>query len=519
MTFAAPWALFGLLLLPLLWWWARRRMQPLIVPLPSLMFLMEEDEGLHAPRKRVLDWETRVALVALGALIFAAAGPAFERGAPGRRVRIVRPGVPPGPIPAGHDLGQSRHAAALKAILAQLGEQDEYVVVDPTPEAWGRAEGPPASWDAIYATAREGEADVRIVLSDRVPNDPPEDLHFAGVGAPDARNLAWVAATLVQTSEGPLLHAVLRNQGTLATNAIVRWGATARRELTLAAGAHRTLRLPVDIVPGEPMVLSVSTPDTGADERRRDNRVELELRPVRLGYGEALPPAHRALVRDALIAALGPLGVAESVDGPYDFFVGTPTGPVPGARVRLLMEPLAAGAVGRTAPAASLLGPTDPRTTDLRRTGARFVYRAGAARPRDGERALLEVTDADRSWTVLAVGRDGVLRLAPDPLAGAPAPADTAFLPLLCSNLLAGVGAVGLQRSGLEHPDRSRIGAYDQPIDPGLLRGASRGRPADRLALRPPLILLATLLLLLLWWLPGRLEARDLAQAKPRISP
>ena len=46
MTLAAPWALFGLLLLPVLWWILRRARQPDVRELPTLMFLLEEELGL-----------------------------------------------------------------------------------------------------------------------------------------------------------------------------------------------------------------------------------------------------------------------------------------------------------------------------------------------------------------------------------------------------------------------------------------------------------------------------------------
>ena len=255
MTFAAPWALFGLLVLPLVWWWARRRMQPLIVPLPSLMFLVDEDERLHAPRKRELDWETRVALLALTALILAAAGPGCTSGAAGRRVRVLRASAPPGH--AFRDDGAARITAAIKAIQAQLAPEDELDVVDIPAEDWGRDEDAPPSWDAIYAHARDADADLRVVLVDTLPEGPPEDLAFVGVGTPGARNLAWVAASFVQTSEGPILHAVLRNQGQLSARATVRWGTEPAREVTLHAGAHQTLRLPARIVPGKARTLTV----------------------------------------------------------------------------------------------------------------------------------------------------------------------------------------------------------------------------------------------------------------------
>ena len=506
MTFAAPWALCALLLLPVIWWWARRRMQPLIVPLPSLMFLMDEDERLHAPRKRVLDWETRVALVALTALILAAAGPGWASEDAGRRVRVLR--ATTGPNQAARDGGARRVDAALAAIRAELAPEDELSVVDLPREEWGRPQDPPPAWDAIYASARRAEADLRVVLVDALPDDPPEDLTFVGVGSRAARNLAWVSAAYVPTNEGPVLHAVLRNQGAEPTRATVRWGDAAGREMTLPAGAHQALRLPARVVRGEARTLTVTASDERADERGRDNAVVLVLRPLRLGFAGGLPDEHKAAVRDCLIAALTPLGVVEPESGPFDFFVGVAAAPPAAGRVRLLLEPLPPGEVGRVAPPGLLAGPTDARTADLRRTGARFVFRAGANALRDGERALLEVGAGSARTPVLAVGRDGVLRLAADPLAGSPAPADTAFLPLLCGNLLGTVGAVGLERRGLEDPARSLIGPYDQPFDPARLRGARNGKAAEALGLRRPLIALAALLLLLLWWLPGRLEAR-----------
>ena len=220
------------------------------------------------------------------------------------------------------------------------------------------------------------------------------------------------------------------------------------------------------------------------------------------------PTTTRPPCGDCLIAALSPLGVTEPEAGPFDFVVGGADAPLAPGRVRLLLEPLPPGVVGLSAPPGLLVGETDARTVDLRRTGAQFVFRPGAAALRDGERALLAVSASGSRMVVLAVGRGGALRLAADPLAGSPAPSDTAFLPLLCSNLLGTVGTVGPERRGLEHPSRSLIGSYDQPLDPARLRGAERGKRAEMLALRPLLIALAACLLLLLWWLPGRLEAR-----------
>ena len=45
MTFAAPWALIGLLVLPLIWWLHKRLRRPPQVVLPSLMFLLDEAEA------------------------------------------------------------------------------------------------------------------------------------------------------------------------------------------------------------------------------------------------------------------------------------------------------------------------------------------------------------------------------------------------------------------------------------------------------------------------------------------
>jgi len=126
-SFEVPWALWGLLGLPLLWALALRRRRPQHLVWPSLLLWQDITEASEATRRR---WDRLLLLecLALVVLSIAAAGPVVRVGSTGRRVVVL---VDKGPwMDARRRDGETAESATrreVERIKAALGSQDEVV--------------------------------------------------------------------------------------------------------------------------------------------------------------------------------------------------------------------------------------------------------------------------------------------------------------------------------------------------------------------------------------------------------
>jgi len=136
-SFTAPWALFGLLLLPVLWWILRRARVPDVRVLPTLMFLTDEDERVHAARARQIDVDAILALFALGLLVLAASGPQWVWREAGHTVRVVVAGAPRAVRPATASVSKPRSPTCERRLGLRTGSSSS-----PSPSATCRPARP-----------------------------------------------------------------------------------------------------------------------------------------------------------------------------------------------------------------------------------------------------------------------------------------------------------------------------------------------------------------------------------------
>lgn len=507
MSLAAPWALLGLLALPAVWWLHRRLRRPPEVAMPSLMFLQDEDDARSLPRGRRLDAELLLALAAATLLALAAAGPGLRGVRPGRLVRVVVSGGSAARMRGYRD----RVQAALEGVRAALAPRDRMVVRWlPGPPEPGVDAPRPRDAD-LLAEAGAGPASLRVVVSDRAAPQDAGDVRWVAVGDPASANAGLVGVDLTPTDGGLEVCATLANHAPGAAHLVVRLDAPgghdpARTEtVAVPAGGHALACFP-RVVPGTPYVLACTS--DARDDLASDDRVRLDPAAPAVHVDASLPAAVGVRLRAALEALVGAQGfrLQHAREG-ADLSVVPASAPPPpaGGGWELAVEPVDVGAPAERAPPGDDQRGRGPVARDLDSAMADWVYAAGAATPRPGEEVLLARRAGTRTWPVLLrAGRR--VRLAPDPLRGKPAPADSPFWPLLVENLLreaggAGVGG-GYRARGLLDDDSSRPGRARQPFDPAAVASARPVGARPRRPLRPWLLGGALLCLALLWSAP-----------------
>lgn len=452
-TLLAPAALVGLLALPLVVWLHRRLTRATPVVVASLQFLEAEGDAAAAPRRAALDLDLALALAGTAAAVLAAAGPVLRAGPAGRTVRVV---VDAGPAMAARAAdgtsAASRAEAAVARLAAALGPGDVLARLDV-------ADGD------LVAAARRGAGAVRVVVSDRVPPGAEPDVLVVAVGDPAARNLGLVA---VAPADGPgprAVFAAVRNDAEVPR--AVRVAADRGGEARLEVPAHGVRSVTVAAPATGPVVIRVDDPDGALAADDAATLVPTAPTVAFAAGGDALPPAHEALVRRTL-DAVAP-GWREAPEAAAALRVGTgPASRADGLHLRLRAVPPSAP-TARGAPGTPREPVPAPFGLDVDATAADLVY-------------PLEVRAA-APWPVLRVGR-GVaggaeVEVPFDPLLGVPAPADTPLWPLLVENVVAAAAGApapgGARVLGLLDPERARLGRATRGPDLAAVAAA----PAD----------------------------------------
>ena len=512
MIWAAPWALFGLVALPLVWWLHKRLRRPPVVDLPSLIFLADEADAHTLPRGRRIDAVLLLALMALLCLTLAAAGPRFVR----RDARRVISVVVSGGAPAQVQGYAGRVAAVLASIRSELRGGDDLRVTWVPGQAEAEQGGRRPRDASLLAAARAGAASLRVVISDRSSAARTDDVRWVSVGDPALSNLALVACS-VRSEAGDTQvfctvayygaeSATFRIRGTDIASAQIQ----TTRPLSLQPGAMLSHTFTFEI-PTEGIQLQLLDAAGGvlADALAVDDQVLLWRVPPRIFIDASLPERLRQRIDTALEAVVGSSGVvrvqrADLATADLAFVRRGFAGPL-GDTWTLVLEPLIEGEAAERAPAGQDPLGHDPLVRDLSSAGPEWVYAASAHLTGPDERVLLQRRAAS-PWPILLKSARRV-RLAPDPLRGEPAPVDTPFWPLLIENFLrqAGLGGsagAGFRATGLLHPESSRPGTARAGLEPAALRGLPSSIPAEARPLRPFLILGALLCMLLLWGAP-----------------
>jgi len=470
MAFAWPLALVGLAALPVVWWLHRRLTRAVPVVVPSLRFLEAEPDADRDARARRVDLDLLLALVGVAAAAFAAAGPVLRTQDAGRTVRVV---VDDGPAMAARGTdgttAAARAEAAVDRLRATLSPHDVLARVA-------------ATGDDLVAAARRGGAAVRVVVSDRLPASAVPDVETVAVGDPAARNAGIVAASAAVEGGTRRAFVAVRNDASVARALRVRVAGGGSATLDVPAGgvASATLAAP----PGDAsVVVTLDDPDGAL---AGDDEVRLSPAPLRVavaGPEAGLPSAHADLVRRTLDVVAPGWEAASAVRATLRVGV-RPVALADG--VDLVLHPIAAGGASVRAPAsAARERPPVAYAADLDVASTDLVYArdVGAASP----------------WPVVrtSTGPAGahVVEVLFDPLAGTPAPADTAAWPILLENVVtaaAGAPAPGGHRvQGLLPPDASRLGRDRRDLDLGASARAAPDRPPVERPLRAPLLALA----------------------------
>jgi len=525
MTLTTPWALLGLVALPLIWWLQKRLRRPPDVELPSLMFLLDEAEARALPRGRLFDAELLLALAAAALIAVAAAEPVLARAAPRTIVRVV--------VSGGGGASRMEYLRAVEATLAEVraasGDDTEVDVTWlPAHPGDGFYLRRPTD-DALLASVQAGAASRRIVISDR--RGPVDTLAATWVtlGAARANNTGIVAAAVHEDAGVSELFLTLLHQGpapvsgrvVVSPRVLVLAGGQAA--FSLAADAYASVRIPLGALEGADLRVRLERTDGELwdDDLAYDDDIELTHGPLGVWVDRALPAPLTARIRHALTAALGQAGYVDS-DWPALSFLAT-AGAARGGPVRLLLQPTAEGESVRTAPAGVDRRVPGRLVADLGTVGTGWAYGPGADAVRTGEHILLARVAGERVWPVLL--RHGLwVRLAPDPMRGVPRPVDTPFWPMLVENLAREAGDAtvggGYRATGLLDAASSRVGTARVPLDPARLAALPPARPGRVRSLRPPLVLGALLCLALLWSLPRlrrRFARRRALRANPHV--
>jgi hypothetical protein len=486
----APWALAGLLALPAIWWLHRRLRRLREVEVPSLLFLEPEAATPEAPQRRRIDAELLLALAAAALIALAAAGPVVVAGPAGKTVRVV---VLSGT--AGEARGFSTRVGATIADLRRaFGPTDRFVLVREPPSPLG----PRPSEEALLDAARAGTAAARIVLSDRHPTGRTDGVRWVALGDPAARNVGIVAASIAPTAPGDGLE--------LFANVANDSDGTATVEVALfdATRTAQTIEIPPrGLVPvrfplaSSPDALEVQVP--AGDDLGADDHVTFTRAPLGVRIDPSVPAAHASALRRGLTAVLGEGGFREDASEPR-LLVTTEADRTIGTA--LVLQPVPEDRAGSAAPPGADVVRADRLVEDLSTSGIDLVYARGAARPR-ADADLLLGRRAEEGVFAVVERRGRVVRLAPDPLRGSPAPAETPFWPLFLENLVgevAGeVGPAGYRRQGLLDLATSRLGRDRSDFDPGWIAAATPDLPPPDRPLRPWLLGAALGCLALLW--------------------
>ena len=514
MILTVPWALFGLLALPLVWWFHLKLRKPPEVELPSLMFVQDEEEARALPRGRRLDGELLLALAGLALLAFAAAGPRLVQQRPRRVVQVVVSAGAPAARP-GYLEGV---AATLASLRGSLGDDDETLLQwVPPPGDDGTLAGPRPSPAELLGEATAGRASLRVVISDLPAPEDAEGVVWVELGDARVSNVGIVAVSFLP--EQGALYATLAAHGDRPVRGLL--GAHLAGDpgdgpppvpFEVGADDARAVLLPLGSLAGSGLVVRLRTEADTAwqDALVADDEVRLRHGAAVVYVDRRVPVAHAERVRLALAAVRGADGYrivtrpAEATQARLGVVLRG-TSPLPRSMLVLELEPLADGAPAERAPPGPTRVASDELVRDLWSEGAEWVYAAGAARAGAEETVLLGRSAGGRTWPIL-LARAGVLRLGPDPLRGQPRPADTAFWPLLVDNLLRRaegpqVGG-GYRAVGLLDPASSRLGRGERPLDPRVLEGVAPTEPGRDRPLRAWLILGALLCLALLWAAP-----------------
>ncbi len=514
LSLATPWGLLGLLALPLIWWLQKRLRRPPDVELPSLMFLLDEEDARSLPRGRLVDAELLLALAAAGLIALAAADPVIRRTAPEAVVRVV--------ISGGSPAGRSGYPADVETTLAALRDAvDEGTVVEtvwvPAPPVPGRPQARPEDGDLV-ASALAGAASARFELSDADAPADPAGARWLVLGRPEATNTGIVAVSVERAAEGLALFVTLSHHGRAeARGRLVAVGPGGEHgvRFRIASDGFASLTLPLGAEAEAPLRVVLRREDGSAwgDDLAADDAVRLERGPLRVGIDDALPPALRARIRRGLTAVLGREGFVEH-PAPVLVFPAPSVALTPEPDVRLYVGfvSLAKDAPTVTAPAGPMRVHPDPLVRDLASAGGTWVYDAGlkpiderASPPEMLGRILLGVADGERTWPVLS-RFDSIVSFFPDPLRGSPAVVDTPFWPLFLQNVVEASGHRGVGEGwravGLLDARSSRASRTRDSLDVASVRGLAPTRPGDSRSLRTLLIACALLCLALLWAAP-----------------
>ncbi len=497
MSFAAPWAVIGFVVLPLIYWLHKRKSKPRVVDLPTLLFLVDEDEREHQPRTRRLDLESVLAMCTAALLTLAAIGPQLEGGEPVRRVRVV---VAAGPLlkVKGYELRALDVYADIPRAVSKLGHArrgGRQLEVVYEPEGGNRR----ASDDDLLAAARAAPAAVRIVVSDRLPTIDTGDVHWVAIGDPEAANVGIVAVDVTPKDDGYEVFGTVINDSSQTATVGVTFGAIEKALGALEPGAFRSFSLTTPSI--EPKARLVCTSDLPADHQPADDEIDLDPRPTSVWLDPQLPAALATAIRNGLMAAVGAQGFDESDDAEIRFTISRSGGHRDA--IHVMFQPIGDDRIVRSAGGIDVVH-SHPFTRDLSARSADLHYVRGAEVVHEAERLLLGL-GGRRIWPVLIRDRDNrkFVRFAPDPTRGSPALVDTPFWPLFMQNLVGGhATSAGVRVHGVLDADASRLGRDVSPFDNGWITSAKPDVVPPPTSLRMPLLLLGLLCLFGLWMLP-----------------
>ncbi len=524
MTFAVPLALLGLLSLPVLWWLHRRMRRPPTVTMPSLMFLMDEDDARSLPKGRRIDLSLLATLGAAALLSIAAAGPHVKRQTTGRVVRIV---VDRGAMDPSSAYRQ-RVDAYLRTLRKSLGDEDRVVRVnlpnrtgDSNYAAYARARR--ASVEALRGVALAGKADVRVVISDAFPFDVNADesssgsIRWIALGSDDDENVSIVSVNARTESTSTSVFVNVRNQGdaprsvqVVATSGSAGDVKHTTTEVLVKPGAHTTTTM--DLPPGLDRVRLRLVQVSGeplADALAVDDDVWLLSRePLRVSIASTLPKVLNTAIRDALTASLGSDGWQEGgVDRVADISFGDSASSGQGdvrLRVAFVVLPKDEQVAIRRRARFSQLDHPLLRDVLLRELPA-HVWAPPKSEANHGL-ALASWQERQNAYPVIVLGDDSTLAMYLDASQLTSQLLQRPWFPLWIDNCVVHVrgdrrtgpyrieGLLDIKSSTL---GRSRLGPSAESVATAVARVRT-----ERISLRTPCIFAALALLLLLWAVP-----------------
>lgn len=505
LALASPWALLGLLAVPLLAWLYRRR--PRLPPqdLPSLVFLQGEQAAPARPQARRVDADLVLACGAVALLALAASGPVLGA-SPAPVVRVVVSG---GVAAAQQGYG-ARVEAALQEVRAGMAPGMRLEVVR-WPDGPGSASLPRPSAPALVARARSGAPARALVVSDVRVGEA--EVLARPVGDASLGNVGLVA---VARREGGL-HVLVRNdspreaRSTLALREADTAGRVLGRwPLVLAPGEVRSLALPGrDPDAGGSLWLEHASP--AEDALAADDRVLLSPARLRVHLDGRLPGPVGEAVLAALVAALGR-------DGVQPVPAGEPCGlrvlPLEGLLEHEQAAPpatLALGVLGEGDPGLEVPAGAEQRSSSEL---VRDVVLGGA--PLRRARLPVGVDEGSIHWLLSRAGvgvvgelPSGAVIACCDLRHGVPPWLAQPSWPLLVDNLVRHLlgtpleGDPALRVEGLHEAGSTVLGREAQALPPGWLATAPAGA-VEGLSLAPGLATAGVLLLALAWWREAR---------------